>query len=120
MRHSLESLGHSRNLDVSRDPEGINRNNKQKDPWDMSGQKFALDKLKEAIANLPEEDSHLIDSQKENILNQMGEIGKFGKPAGKTKAEEVAAAHEEVMKAYKKHDNTPRSDQSLSEISSSF
>ena len=53
MRHSLESLSHSSNLDMPKDPEGINRPNNPKDPWDMSDFRKGIEELKKLIDDLP-------------------------------------------------------------------
>ena len=53
MRHSLESLSHSNNLDMPSNPEGIKGSSKQKDPWDMSEFRDKMEKLSELINDLP-------------------------------------------------------------------
>lgn len=53
MRHSLESLSHSSNLDMPKDPEGINRPNNPKDPWDMSDFRKGIEELNKLIDDSP-------------------------------------------------------------------
>lgn len=53
MKHSLESLSNSKNLDMSGNPEGVREPDKQKDPWDMSDYIGKMGKLNELIDSLP-------------------------------------------------------------------
>ena len=70
MKHSLGSLSHSNNLDMSSNPEGIKEPNKQKDPWDMAAFQDKMGKLNELIDNLPkkpEETTNVSESWDDHV-----------------------------------------------------